>query len=61
MVVSIIKTSGGEHTGGVALDGFISPTTVITYFDSMSSGSVQYLFFFAEARAEASCGGKLDS
>ena len=45
MVVSIIKTSGGEHTGGVALDGFISPTTVITYFDSMSSGSVQYLFF----------------
>ena len=60
MVVSIIKTSRGEHTGGVALDGFISPTTVITYFDSMSSGSVQYLFF-AEAKTEASCGGKLDS
>ena len=40
MVVLIIKISGGEYTGGVALDGFIYPTTVITYFDSISLGSV---------------------
>jgi hypothetical protein len=42
MITSIIETSGGEHTEGVALDDLISLTTAVTYFDSMSSGSVQY-------------------